>query len=98
MLHHTRFIKGLYNVRMDMEDLPEKVTGAAYASEDKTELVLILVNSETTPQKVTFEGIPAKAARVFETSQLLDCLYLGDQDVSEGYILPPRSITNLVFK
>jgi O-glycosyl hydrolase len=98
MLHHTRFIKGLYNVRMDMEDLPEKVTGAAYASKDKSELVLILVNSETTPQKVTFEGIPAKAARVFETSQLLDCLYLGDQDVSEGYILPPRSITNLVFK
>ena len=98
MLHHSRFIKGLYNVTMDMENLPAEVTGAAYASEDDSELVLILVNSENTPRTVQLDGIPGSPARVFETSELLDCRYLGDLDVSGGYTLPPRSITNLVFK
>lgn len=98
MFHHSRFIKGLYNVTMEQTELPKGVTGAAYASEDDKHIVLILVNSENEPVDVTLNGLPGKNAEVFETSKYLDCLYLGKQDISGGYILPPRSITNLVFK
>ena len=98
MLHHSRFIKGLYNITMEQKDLPEGITGAAYADESGSNIVLILVNSENEPVDVNIAGLPQSVVRVFETSQYLDCMYLGDQDISSGYTLPPRSITNLVIR
>lgn len=98
MLHHSRFIKGLHNIGMEQKDLPDGVTGAAYGKADGTDLVLILVNSENAPVHVQLSGLSSSEAEAFETSQYLDCLYLGRQDLSEGYTLPARSITNLVIK
>ena len=98
MLHHSRFIKGLTNVTMEQESLPDGVTGAAYADEGGSHIVLILVNSENEPVRINLTGLPQSTARVFETSQYLDCMYLGDPDISSGYTLPARSITNLVIK
>lgn len=98
MLHHSRFIKGLYNLSMEQTDLPDGVSGAAYGDESGTHIVLILVNSENTPVDVDFTGLPVNKASTFETSEYLDCRYLGDQDISEGYTLPARSISNLVIK
>ena len=98
MLHHSRFIKGLYNLTMDQKDLPEGVTGAAYGDESGDNIVLILVNSENESVDVNISGLPRSVAQVFETSRYFDCMYLGDQDISGGYKLPPRSITNLVIK
>lgn len=98
MMHHSRFIRNYTNVDVSKADLPEGVNASAYLSPDGKELVVIAINPGNEVQTVGFSGIDAKVAKVYETSQTLDCAYLGTLDTTKGYILPARSVTNLIFK
>lgn len=99
MQQHSRFIRDHINVAVDAPDLPDCINASAYISPDGSELVVILLNHSTESHKVHLSGIPEGVVPlIFETSEQYDCQSLGVQDVSDGYVLPRRSATNLVFR
>lgn len=98
MKHHSRFIRDHVQIDASEDALPECVRVSAYLSEDGAETVLILVNSGQEPCRVRLEGVPEGIQpECYETSVKHDCQYLGRVNSADGYCLPPRSITNLVF-
>lgn len=97
MKHYSGFVRDHIQIHTHCPELPKEVLASAYLSEDAVELVLILVNTDQEPHDIAVPGVPGRAA-IYETSQQRDCQYLGTAFVDGGYTLPPRSITNLIFK
>lgn len=99
MRQHSGFIRDHILVEVEKIGLPDCVSASAYQSEDKKELVVILVNHDAHCQNVMLAGIPAYVhATVYETSLEHDCACLGRIYVSGGLLLAPRSVTNLIIR
>ncbi len=98
MKHHSRFIRDHIQIDVEKSGLPDTVSASAYLSQDGKELVMILLNHSREAQQILLEGICSDSCpAVYETSDQLDCAYLGDRDISQGITLTGRSITNLVL-
>lgn len=71
---------------------------SAYSSSDKKELVLVVINMKSNPEKVRFKDLPKSSIKAWETSQKSNLEFAGEYKSSDEILIAPQSISTLVVK
>jgi len=95
--NYSRFLPGTTRVGLTISCAERAMLfGSAYTRPEGGQVV-VLTNNSTLPQELTFTGTDTQQAQVFLTDADHDLTDMGLCDVTNGYVLPPRSIATLLF-
>lgn len=98
MKQHSRFLRDHICLGVERLQAAEGTLASAYLREDGQELVWELVNTDDAPSTVRLTGIrPDAAATILETSETYSCEERGVMLAGDSYVLPPKSVTTLIF-